>query len=473
LVLASGVGAIVLVLLVAATVAYVALKWSNVAREDVALDPVSSGEPENYLIVGSDTREGIDPGDPDAKAFVGGETPTGRRSDTIMVVRVDPGARQIRVLSLPRDLWVPIAGTGANERINTAYSHDDGPQRLIDTIKQDFDLDIHHYVEIDFKGFMSAVDTLGGVPMYFDRPMRDTNSGLFVYETGCRRLDGEQALAFARARHLQYQDKRGWHDDPTGDLGRISRQHLFLRKVFDEARSKARHADVRAINGLVDAAVQNVTLDQTIDMGKAVALVRRFAAVEGDAIETFSLPVIPYTTAGGAAVVRVDATEAQPILNLFRGEPADDFPPSQVRFTISHESGQQSAATDARAAFEGLGFSVTAVKSGAPMIKRTTIRYAPGGLRIAQEIARHLPGGADLVEDRSYGDGRVVLQLGRDWAGVTAEAAPLPSAAAGPGDSGLSVGTVGTVTSPGGWSAAADDAVGVVPGEPPEGVTCD
>ena len=78
----------------------------------------------------------------DATAFLG-EEPGGRRSDTIMVARVDAQNRTVDLVSFPRDLWVPIAGTGSSERINTAYGASDGPQRLIDTIRQDFDIEIN------------------------------------------------------------------------------------------------------------------------------------------------------------------------------------------------------------------------------------------------------------------------------------------------------------------------------------------
>ena len=86
---------------------------------------------------------------------------------------------------------MPIADTGESQRINTAYSADDGPQRLIDTIQQDFGIPINHYIEVDFAGFKGVVDAIGGVPMYFDTPMRDDNSGLNVTEAGCTTLDGD------------------------------------------------------------------------------------------------------------------------------------------------------------------------------------------------------------------------------------------------------------------------------------------
>ena len=132
------------------------MRFGQIARFDVAIDVApASGEPRNYLLVGSDSREGLDPDDPSTPAFFDDEgTFTEgidvQRTDTIMVLRVDPDAGEAHLLSLPRDLWVPIADTGENNRINAAYSR--GREVLVDTIRQNFGIPIHHYVEVDIVG---------------------------------------------------------------------------------------------------------------------------------------------------------------------------------------------------------------------------------------------------------------------------------------------------------------------------------
>ena len=93
---------------------------------------IAAGEPANYLIVGTDSREGLDPADPDSGGFLGD---TGCNcTDTIMVLRLDPKEETATILSFPRDLFIPIAGTGKTNRINTAHAH--GVQVLIDTIEE-------------------------------------------------------------------------------------------------------------------------------------------------------------------------------------------------------------------------------------------------------------------------------------------------------------------------------------------------
>jgi LCP family protein required for cell wall assembly len=225
LVIASAIVLVVCLLVGAALFWFVTSKLNNFDRVDVAVQNAAKGAPENYLLVGSDSRDNIKEGDPDAAAFLEGEY-GGHRSDTIMVARVDPRSQQIALLSIPRDLYVTIAGSDGQDRINTAYSS--GPQTLIDTVSQALGIPVNHYVEVDFRGFQGVVDVLGGVPMYFDQPMRDEWTGLQIDEPGCVVLKGPQALAFARARHVQVYDGGEWIDDPTADLGRA---HPPFRRV--------------------------------------------------------------------------------------------------------------------------------------------------------------------------------------------------------------------------------------------------
>ena len=237
-----------------------------------------------------------------------------------MIMRVDPTNDTVNMMSLPRDLWVPIAGTGESQRINTAYSADDGPQRLIDTIQQDFGIPINHYIEIDFQGFQGVVDAIGGVPMYFDTPMRDSNSGLNITAAGCTTLDGEQALGFARSRHLEYKDAKGkWRDDPTGDLGRITRQQVFMRKVIDRAEGKATSLDLRGTNDLINAVVKNITVDTSFGLDTMLALAKEFKAFSGDQMVSHTLPTTPWTTNGGAEVLKLDTAGAGTDLRGLQG----------------------------------------------------------------------------------------------------------------------------------------------------------
>jgi LCP family protein required for cell wall assembly len=181
----------------------------------------------NYLIVGSDTRDpaaikaaGLNPG-----AFEDGG---GSRSDTILLLRFFGG--KAYMLSIPRDLYVPIAGTGASHKINSAYGG--GPTRLIQTVQQSLGIPIQHYVEVDFVSFALLVDALHGVTIDFPYPAYDRNTGLDVKTAGPVQLDGPQALAFVRSRHYFNVVNGRPQPDATGDLGRVHRQQEFLTAVL-------------------------------------------------------------------------------------------------------------------------------------------------------------------------------------------------------------------------------------------------
>ena len=201
-------------------------------QADALADVLSAnvGPAENYLIVGSDSRAN---GDPDGND----DTTAGCDcSDTMMILRRDP-EHGASILSLPRDLWVPIAGRdGAKAKLNSAYA--DGPDVLARTITDNFGIPINHYVEIDLAGFIKLVDEIGGVEVCFDYAARDSGSGLDV-QPGCQNLQGSMALAYARSRHFEEwrPDENGdynWVPDNKNDLGRIERQQHFIRLAADK-----------------------------------------------------------------------------------------------------------------------------------------------------------------------------------------------------------------------------------------------
>jgi LCP family protein required for cell wall assembly len=240
----------------------------------------------NLLVVGSDTRQGLrDGGFGDAG---------GQRSDVIILVHLVPAARHATVLSIPRDLYVPVAGTGGSAKINSAFNH--GPGQLVQTIRQSLGIPVHHYLLVNFDGFREVVDAFGGVSLYFPRPVRDDNnghneSGLNIPRTGCQRLRGNQALALARSRYFQYQDKAGrWHGDPGTDLGRIRRQQTMLRALTTKALGRNLANPVRA-NALVGSVVHSLTKDDALTIRRSVALARQFRSFDPSRLTTLTLPV--------------------------------------------------------------------------------------------------------------------------------------------------------------------------------------
>ena len=97
--------------------------------------------------------------------------------------------------SVPRDLYLPIAGTNFSDRVNAAFALG-GPDQLVATVQRTLGVTIHHYVQVDFSGFKDIVDTVGGVTMYVPYPVRDSGSGLDLGRAGCWELDGNKGLYF-------------------------------------------------------------------------------------------------------------------------------------------------------------------------------------------------------------------------------------------------------------------------------------
>src|SRR4051812_556563 len=381
-------------------------------RADFAIDTASSKEPRNYLVIGSDSRDNVDPNDPNAGALLGPGEPTGKRSDTILIVRIDPIAGTVKMLSFPRDLWIPMADTGQNDRINSAYGR--GRQVLVDTIRKDFGVEVNNYIEVDFSGFKGLVDAIGGVPMYFDTAMRDTHTGLDIPTAGCVTLDPDQALAFARSRYLEYKDSKGrWQSDPTADLGRITRQQFFVRKALSKAFSLG-ITDLGTFTRLLNVAKDSVTIDQTLDRGDLFNLVQRFKELQPSDIESYSLPVTHHTTNAGASVLLLDQAGAQPILDVFRGKDPTVLVESQVSVQVFNGSGTPGQARDVDMALTAVGFSVGA-PGNAPPSDLTVIQYAPGSEAAADLLARHLTSPSTLIEDSSLGANQLALVTGKDF----------------------------------------------------------
>lgn len=269
---------------------------------------------ENFLLVGSDSRAGADPSAPDASGIGTDVEVSGQRSDTIMVLRRDKSTGEASLLSIPRDLWVDVPGHDKKRRINSAFS--DGPDILVQTLQQGgLRIPINHYVEIDFTGFKSLVDALGGVQICVTYASRDVSTGLDITEPGCHILGGEQALAYARSRHYEeFREDGDWHEDPASDLGRTKRQQQFVNLALQTALDRIK-VDPFSAGRLVTAIGSSLRIDDELDPIAAAASLR--SAVDGG-IATYSLPVFGKNIGGNAVLLLGDGSDA--VLAYFRGE---------------------------------------------------------------------------------------------------------------------------------------------------------
>lgn len=277
------------------------VQYSRLEKVDVGgvLSPGGGGGT-NYLIVGSDSREGIDPDDPNAGAFIGSEV-TGTRTDTIMVLRVAGG--ESKLLSIPRDLWVRNAVTGEVGRINSTYQT--SPAALIQTVQQSLGIPVHHYLEIGFPSFGSLVDAVGGITVDFEHPARDEMSGLFVEQAGPVTLNGEQALAYVRSRQYQELIDGTWQGDPTADIGRTERQRDFLTTLLGEVGGSRNPLALARIGQALGGGMR---IDDTMSY---LDTLRFVWDMKGLTLASVDLPVFGRTTSGGAAVLELEPGAAE------------------------------------------------------------------------------------------------------------------------------------------------------------------
>jgi LCP family protein required for cell wall assembly len=264
------------------------------------------GAPFNVLLIGSDSRSFVKGSQ--SNRFGSGSVVTGQRSDVIIIARVVPATKRIYMLSIPRDTWVNIPGhvpyiSGMN-RINAAFNN--GPGLLIRTLRADFGIPIEHFAEVNFSGFQSMVQAVGGIRIDFPYPVEDSYTGLSIQHTGCQLISGGNALAFVRSRHLYYKQNGVWQPDYGSDWSRIRRQDVFFHALLDQV--KAKQLDLPAMTSLLSAVVKNLTIDSTWSNTDLIRLAWDFRHASTGAIHTEVLPTVPDVLPSGADVL----LEAQP-----------------------------------------------------------------------------------------------------------------------------------------------------------------
>jgi LCP family protein required for cell wall assembly len=191
----------------------------------------------NILVLGCDEREG------DSAA----------RSDVIMLATIRPDAKQVSVFSIPRDTRVEIAGHG-EDKINHAMAYG-GIPLIQDTVENLLNIQIDHYVKVNFDGFINVIDALGGVnidvPCRMYKPLEAID-----LQAGYQTLDGSEALAFVR-----------WRGDGTGDYGRIERQQQFLAAVTEKVKSMSLKQALDVVSAVMDSITTDMSVKQMTSYG--------------------------------------------------------------------------------------------------------------------------------------------------------------------------------------------------------------
>jgi LCP family protein required for cell wall assembly len=242
----------------------------------------------NFLILGIDRV-------PDGSA-VG-------RSDTMILVSVIPLRPDVHMLSIPRDLWVNIPDVGEN-RINTAHFFAEasqagsGPAAALETVKQNFGLDVSYYVRVQFDGFMRVVDAMGGVTVNLPEDMAG-------YTAGEHHLNSEEALAFVR-------DRKG-----ADDFFRMAHGQILIRSVISQLLTPSTWVHLPAV---MDVASQSITTNIPVWLWPRLGLA--IVRAGGSGIDSRTIDremVVPFTTSGGAQVLQPNWEMINPLVDeMFR-----------------------------------------------------------------------------------------------------------------------------------------------------------
>lgn len=275
-------------------------------------DRPPQGKGTNYLIVGSDSRQGLSS---QAKKNLHTGTAEGSRTDSMILVHT--GAHGTTMTSLPRDSWTTIPSfvrpdTGKHypptrNKLNAAFSYG-GPRLLVRTVEQNTGLRIDHYAEIGLAGFVGIVDAVGGVDMCLEKDVKDKKSGVDL-KKGCQTLDGAQALAFVRQRHQEAQ----------GDLGRTRNQQKLLTALARKAASPSTMLNPSTLHSGLGSGLDSLIVDKDTNPSNLASLFKAVKATTAGKGKRVNIPVANrnFTTPKGSAVLW-DRVQAEKLFTQLR-----------------------------------------------------------------------------------------------------------------------------------------------------------
>ncbi|WP_031481251.1 LCP family protein [Streptomyces bicolor] len=254
-----------------------------------------AGEGTNYLIVGSDSREGMT--DEQKKELHTGSA-DGKRTDSMMILHV--GSNGDTLISLPRDSNVTIPsfkgsdsgkfyeGTGRQVKLNAAYA-EDGPELLVRTVEANTGLHIDHYVEIGFAGFANIVDSVGGVEIDIPKGgIKDSKSGADLKE-GKQTLNGQEALAFVRTRYAL----------PGSDLDRTKNQQKFLSALANQVATPSTVLNPFKLYPTMGAGLDSLIVDKDMSLYDLASMFWAMKSVSGGEGKSMNMPLSTSNAANG------------------------------------------------------------------------------------------------------------------------------------------------------------------------------
>jgi LCP family protein required for cell wall assembly len=418
--------------------------WDGIARVDVSGDLHTANRPpadpnaENILLIGSDTRVGVN-GQIGGSAGIGGA-----RSDTIILVHIAPGAHAIDVVSIPRDSVVPImnctpeGGTsGQNaqpsydiEQVNATYAYG-GPGCLWETVEQVTGIHINDFVELTFYGFEQVINALHGVNVCLPQAVDDPVSGLNL-TAGPHHVYGNQALAFWRTR-----EDLGTGTDPE----RIQRDQFLMAALFQGIEHSSLLSSPATMLSVIDTLTshQDVVTDSGLTPTVLLRIGEALRGIKGKSVQFVTVPWTDYTgnaqwidssetpTSGNPNWVQWVQPQANELFSAIAHDTAlpkatkspasssvETVSPADVRVQVLNGSQIQNLATSTSAGLTQLGFSVVGPPADATTntYTKSIIEYTgTAELAEAQTLAQVIPS-VTLQQDPSLAGTSLQLILG-------------------------------------------------------------
>jgi LCP family protein required for cell wall assembly len=409
----------------------------------------------NILVIGSDSRSG-------RNGKIGGQAP-GQRSDTVMVAHISPGSGRITVLSFPRDTVVPVYGCpsepdgfggqnyqpGAFEQLNASFSAG-GANCLWKTIEHTTHIHLDNFIQLNFTGFISVINAIGGVPVCLPTAIHKTRYDRLKLKAGKHVLNGYQALQFWRLRE----------DFGLGsDLQRIQRDQLLMVGLVQKILK------IHVLNSLTKTwAIINaisrahaLTTDTGLTTGRIVTIARGVSGISQKNIQFIKVPVVTYPA--NANWVEFDTSKTPKLFDAIqrdralpkapkdgtgsngtgnndtgnndtgnkstKGQPPKLLSASKVSVNVLNGSGVQGIAGNTSTALSARGFHVLSAASAMTAsstpdysYKKSVVEYAGhADLSAAVTVASQLPdeSGVVLRKVSSITAGTVTLILGSDF----------------------------------------------------------
>jgi LCP family protein required for cell wall assembly len=395
------------------------------------------GDAVNYLLVGSDSRDGANG---DGTQGKGAEFVTGQRSDTVILIHLFGSSKQAELVSFPRDSYVEIPSftnpktqhvTAAHHaKLNSAFSEGGAPL-LIATIENLSNIRINHFLQIDFTGFKGMVNELGGVDVCLTKAAKDSFSGIDL-SAGNHHISGDVALAFVRQRHGL----------ANGDIDRIARQQQFIGSLTRKVLSAGTLTNPIKLNGVLDIATKSLKADNGLTGNDLKNLALRLRSFNSGGVTFTTVPIDQINgRRNGASVVLLDDVKGAALFDALRADQAPGVPakaapgtkiapltvaPSKVRVSVYNGSGTQGLGRKAAADIAQFGFQVIGIPSNRGTgASDTTIYYGPTKADSARTLQASIPGSI-LQADSSLGT-TLDLVVGSGYKGaqkVTVSGAP-------------------------------------------------